>query len=82
MDGGNAKGLSGTILAMQAKLPLPAHAPYLHPCRQSFRSLLTLLTYIPVGIKKASASAGFFCPVSVLDCVQSVKHFSGRHQRI
>jgi len=94
MDGGNAKGLSGTILALWAKLPLPAHAPFLrnllslnraycwwypHPCGQSFRScsrplpasmqaklplLLTPLTCIHAGIKKASVNAGFFCPVS------------------
>ncbi len=39
----------------EAKLPRPAHAPYLHPCRQSFRVLLTPLTYIHVG--KASRPA-------------------------
>ena len=32
-----------------AKLPRPALAPYLHPCRQSSRVLLSLLTYIHVG---------------------------------
>ena len=26
-----------------------AHAPYLRPCRQSYRSLLTPLTYVRVG---------------------------------
>ena len=32
----------------------PAIAPYLHPCRQSYRILLSPLTYILVGKKRAA----------------------------